>query len=135
MVLPLLLAAAVRAQSPDDFGRKLYPVLEKAQCRLCHNDNGVASRTRLHFPPEDVSPDEISRVRLAARRPGGPGASGESLLFRKPTNRLQHTGGERIHPGSEEEKILRAWIGYLATLPEDARHCRGHARPPNRSLA
>jgi hypothetical protein len=26
--------------------------------RLCHNHNGVASRTRFRFPPEDVSSDE-----------------------------------------------------------------------------
>ena len=40
----------------------------------------------------------------------------ESLLFRKPTNRIAHTGGERIHPGSDEEKTLREWIAYLASF-------------------
>lgn len=119
IILPFLFAVALGAQPHDDFSRKLYPVLEKAQCRLCHSDNGVASRTRLQFPPDNAPPDEIDAfgLRLAAlvdrKNPE------ESLLLRKPTNRLQHTGGERIHPGSENEKALREWIAYLANLPED----------------
>lgn len=119
IVLFFLFAATVYPQSPETFNQKLFPVLEKAQCRMCHNDNGVASRTRLQFPPDNASADQITSfgLRLAVlvdrRNPE------ESLLFRKPTNRIQHTGGERIHPGSEEEKVLRDWVGYLATVPED----------------
>lgn len=41
-----------------------------------------------------------------------------SLLFLKPTNRVAHAGGERIKRGSEDEKILRAWVDHLAALPE-----------------
>src|SRR5271168_5402188 len=32
------------------FETGLYPILEKAGCRACHNVDGVASATRLHFP-------------------------------------------------------------------------------------
>jgi len=32
------------------------------------------------------------------------GATLESLLYRKPTNRLPHTGGERIRQGSESRR-------------------------------
>src|SRR6267154_2725924 len=97
----------VCAQSAPDFTRKLYPVFENAQCRLCHNDNGVASRTRLQFPSEEASAREIAAfgLRLAALMDRN--HPDESLLLRKPTNRVPHTGGERIHPGSEEEKALR----------------------------
>ena len=41
---------ALTANAEDLFTEKLYPIFEKAQCRLCHNDNGVASGTRLRFP-------------------------------------------------------------------------------------
>jgi hypothetical protein len=41
---------AASAQPPFSFADKLYPVLEKAGCRNCHNPEGVASPTRLHFP-------------------------------------------------------------------------------------
>ena len=40
------------------------------------------------------------------------------MLLLKPTNRVAHAGGERIKQGSEEEKILRAWVEHLAALPE-----------------
>jgi hypothetical protein len=115
----LLVVAAMHAQSSEDFARKLYPVLEKAQCRLCHNDNGVASRTRLRLPREEATPEEIASFGLRLSALVDRSDPEQSLLLRKPTNRLQHTGGERIHPGSEEEKILVAWIQYLATLPEN----------------
>jgi len=121
-------------QSPSDFAGKLYPVLEKAQCRFCHNDNGVASRTRLQFPPDGAGPDEIAAFGLRLSVLVDRDHPDDSLLFRKPTNRIAHTGGERIHPGSDEEKILRDWIAYLASLPEDrlrAAVSAGHAAEPS----
>src|SRR5207248_7346238 len=42
----------------------------------------------------------------------------KSLLLNKPTNRLKHSGGERIKKGSPEEALLTQWIGYLASLPD-----------------
>jgi hypothetical protein len=45
--------------------------------------------------------------------------------LRKPTNRTKHTGGQRIKPGSDEEKALLGWINYLAGLSdEQVRHAR-----------
>jgi mono/diheme cytochrome c family protein len=42
----------VEAQTPSpSFSTTVYPVLEKANCRACHTDEGVASGTRLHFHP------------------------------------------------------------------------------------
>ena len=43
----------------------------------------------------------------------------ESLLLKKPTKRIAHTGGERIKPGSPEEAALKAWIEMLASLKGD----------------
>ncbi len=106
-------------QSAPNFASRLYPVLEKAQCRFCHNDNGVAGRTRLQFPPEGAGPEEIARFGLRLGMLVDRNQPSESLLLRKPTNRVAHTGGERIHPGSEEERALIEWITYLAALPEE----------------
>ncbi len=98
------------------FGSGLYQVMEKAACRSCHNPDGVASATRLHFPEPDSPPEKIeafgkSLVTLIDReRPDN------SLLFKKPTNRIPHAGGERIKPGSPEEVILRDWIQKLTLL-------------------
>jgi len=108
-------SSALWAQS-GGFQGTLYPALEKAGCRACHNADGVASATRLHFPDADATAAKIeafgnSLVVLVDRE--HPEAS---LLFRKPTARIAHAGGERIKQGSPEEAILKAWISHLAEL-------------------
>jgi len=108
-------SGALWAQS-SGFQGGLYPVLEKAGCRACHNADGVASATRLHFPDADATSAKIeafgnSLVMLVDRE--HPEAS---LLFRKPTARVPHAGGERIKQGSPEETVLKAWISHLAQL-------------------
>ncbi len=99
-----------------NFGSGLYRIMEKAACRSCHNADGVASATRLHFPPADASPERIeafgkSLVVLVDRE-----HPDNSLLFNKPTARIAHTGGERIKPGSPEDAVLKAWILNLSKL-------------------
>lgn len=111
-------ALGALAQPPFSFSDKLYPVLEKAGCPLCHNPEGVASPTRLHFPEAGAPQERVeafgkSLVGLVDR-----GNPTYSLLLNKPTNRIKHSGGERIKQGSPEEIVLKAWIGYLANLPE-----------------
>jgi hypothetical protein len=113
-----LCAGALWAQS-GAFETGLYPVLEKAGCRACHNVDGVASATRLHFPEADSPPAKIeafgkSLVVLVDRA-----HPESSLLFRKPTARIAHAGGERIKPGSPEEATLKAWIDQLTRLSGD----------------
>jgi hypothetical protein len=39
-----------------------------------------------------------------------------SILLNKPTNRVKHSGGERLKRGSQEEVLLKAWIEYLTSL-------------------
>ncbi len=92
--------------------------MQRAGCRNCHNLNGVASATRLHFPDEDAPLSRVevfgrSLVDLVTRE-----NPEQSLLFLKPTARIAHTGGQRIKPGSPEEAILKQWIEYLAKMPE-----------------
>src|SRR6266550_3898246 len=99
--LILLAAATLPAIASEKFSSRLYPALERAQCRLCHNDNGVASSTRLQFPRASATPEEIDRFGLGLRALVDSRHPEESLLLRKPTNRVPHTGGERIRPGSD----------------------------------
>jgi hypothetical protein len=116
-----LAAGTLCAQSTPlgTFGSGLYQVMEKAGCRNCHNPDGVASATRLHFPEADASSEKVeafgnSLVILVDRE-----HPDQSLLFRKPTMRIPHTGGERIKPGSQEEVLLKGWIDHLAKLSGD----------------
>ncbi|MDQ6699286.1 MAG: DUF1592 domain-containing protein, partial [Acidobacteriota bacterium] len=129
-----LLAAAMQAQSVR-FETGLYPVLEKAGCRACHNPDGVASATRLHFPDSDSPPATIeafgrSLVTLIDRE-----HPDSSLLLRKPTNRMPHAGGERIKPGSPEEAALKTWIARLTRLSGDELSSALHFREQQNSSA
>lgn len=119
MRLLLLGAASLWAAAPVDFSRTVYPVFEKANCRGCHTHDGVASATRVLFPAEGATPGQIEAFgrRLAAVVDRGDPAA--SLLLRKPTNRIAHTGGERIRPGSDEEKAIAAWVVHLARIQAD----------------
>lgn len=117
-IVILLFSIALRAQG-GSFASGLYPVLEKATCRNCHNRDGVASATRLHFPEADASASKIeafgkSLVVLVDRE-----HPDQSLLLRKPTNRIPHAGGQRIKPDSPEEAKLLDWIAILAKLSGD----------------
>jgi len=108
------LAAALIAAETAPFSKAVYPVFEEAGCRNCHNPDGVASATRLQFPEAGASSDRIeafgkSLVVLVDQKDPA-----NSLLFRKPTARIAHAGGQRIAPGSPQEAALRAWIDHLA---------------------
>jgi len=104
---------------PVSFTKAVYPVLEEAGCRNCHNADGVASATRLHFPETGASAEQVAAfgnslvVLVDAKDPAN------SLLFRKPTARIAHAGGQRIVPGSPQETTLLSWIDHLASLKGD----------------
>jgi hypothetical protein len=120
------LSAQSTAPDPTFFSSKLYPALEAAQCRLCHTSSGVASGTRLHFPDKGATPAQIQIFGLSLAPLVDRANPTNSLLFAKPTNRLKHTGGERVKPGSDEEKLLSQWIQSLASASDStlaaARH-------------
>jgi hypothetical protein len=100
------------------FSQSVYPVLQKAGCAGCHNPEGVASGTRLHFPEADASPDRIDafgRYLVALVDRANPA---QSLLLNKPTRRVDHAGGERIRQGSSDEAALKAWIQTLAAMTD-----------------
>src|SRR4051794_28053232 len=97
------------------FTEKVYPVLEKAECRMCHNDNGVSSATRLRFPAPEAKPETVQTFGLKLSVLVDRNDASKSLLLNKPTLRIPHTGGERIVKGSPEEEILKTWVTYLAS--------------------
>ncbi|MEO8052770.1 MAG: DUF1592 domain-containing protein, partial [Acidobacteriota bacterium] len=108
------------ATDPAFFATKLYPVLEAAHCRLCHTTSGVASGTHIHFPEKDANQSQVELFGLSLAPLVDRTNTTNSLLFRKPTLRIPHTGGERIKPGSDEEKILTQWIQYLASTTDES---------------
>src|SRR5205823_6006730 len=82
--------------------------------------DGVASATRIHFPEKGASAEQIQTFGLSLAPLVDRANPASSLLFNKPTNRIRHTGGERIKPGSDQEKILTQWINYLASASDES---------------
>ncbi len=92
-------------------------MLEKAECRTCHNDNGVSSATRLQFPAPEASTDAVQLFGLKLSTLIDREDMARSPLLNKPTLRVPHTGGERIRKGSPQEELLKTWAAYLASQP------------------
>jgi len=118
-VLRLLLGFALLAPlfaQEASFSRGLYPVFEKADCRACHNADGIASATGLHFPEWDAPAARVDAFGKSLVNWIDSSLPDDSLLFVKPTARDDHGGGERIARGSAEEAALRNWIKRLAAL-------------------
>ena len=126
LLLAVQVAAAPRAgaEAPagtDEafFAQKLYPALHTAQCVRCHNKSGVASESSLEFPPEGADKEQITAFGLALLALVDRQHPEKSDLYQKPTERIEHTGGERIKRGSDEERLLLAWVRYLAGLSDE----------------
>lgn len=117
--LPALGAHRALAADESYFVEKLYPVLHAAQCVRCHNDNGVASETRLSLPTGTAGKEQLTAFGLRMLDLVDRKNPDQSQLLLKPTSRKKHSGGTRIKPGSDEEKVLVAWINYLAGLSDD----------------
>lgn len=115
-LLVVVLSAFPASAQNGPFTSGLFEVFEKAGCRDCHSPNGVASPTRLHFPDLGVAPERVEAFGRSLVGLINPDSPEESLLLTKPTNRTAHAGGERIAPGSEDEKVLRRWIADLTEL-------------------
>ncbi len=119
LLIAVLIIWAQESPSPAQevsFSRTLYPVLEKAACRACHTSDGVASVTRLLFPEENATAEQVEAFGLSLVALVNRDKPEESLLLKKPTNRTPHAGGERIKQGSADETALKAWVLRLAKL-------------------
>jgi hypothetical protein len=123
LVALVVVSTGTRAQSPAPtpafFSDKVFPALQEARCSGCHASDGVASATRLHFPDKGATPAQIQAFGLSLAPLVNRADATKSPLLGKPTNAIRHTGGERIHPGSEEEKLLTEWVQFLASTPDD----------------
>ncbi|MBZ2183510.1 MAG: DUF1592 domain-containing protein [Bryobacter sp.] len=115
MRFTLLLVTALFAPA-QDFGARVYPVLEKAGCRACHTEEGVASATRLHFPPAAASARQIEAFGRSLVEFIEPAEPSRSPLWRKPTGRSPHAGGLRIAVDSPGDHALHGWVLALSRL-------------------
>ncbi len=99
------------------FSKTIYPIMQEKNCRGCHVENGVAATTRLHFPPETASAEEVEAFGRSLAALVDREHPERSLLLIKPTNRIAHAGGKLVAPGSKEDAAWIRWVNYVATLP------------------
>src|SRR5260370_17375231 len=90
---------------PASFATKLYPVLQEARCSGCHAQDGVASATRLHFPPKDATQTQIEDFGLSLAPLVDRADWANSLLLKKPTRIVPPTRRERIPPRSHHASL------------------------------
>lgn len=121
LTLALFCALGANASAQVDeafFAEEVFPLLERVQCNLCHNDNGVAGRTAFQFPPADATQEQIAAFGYQMMSLIDRDSPAQSRLILKPTMQLPHTGGERFTADSDDAATLMRWIGHLASLSD-----------------
>jgi hypothetical protein len=109
------------SDTPWSFKNHVLPVLTKAGCNsgACHGaaagKNGFRLTLRGYGPEVDY--DVLSRQALGRRILKT--APAESLFLLKPTGVVEHGGGVKIAPDSQEYRILAEWIGAGMPRPRD----------------
>lgn len=89
-------------------------VAERAGCRECHNAESVASDTRFVLLEAGSSREAAAQATAALLELVDRARPADSRLLRKPTRRMLHEGGQKIAPGSADERTWTAWVTELA---------------------
>lgn len=106
----------------EHFEDYAYARVLSPRCELCHNPSGGAKDSDLVLVGPWWGPNFFEKNRsvvdaVAAKRH----SNGESLLLAKPTNVVDHAGGEQLKPGEEAHDIL---LEYLERLDDpDSNGC------------
>ena len=115
------------------FSQLVYPMLKRQGCHTCHRKNGEGSDTRVSFPSDSASLDEIEdfgRSLVAVIDSENPG---ESPLINKATNRVPHSAGSFVIPGSQNDEVLRSRVNSVAQEKSaETKRKRNHRTPRKR---
>ncbi|HET6424667.1 MAG TPA: DUF1549 domain-containing protein, partial [Planctomycetaceae bacterium] len=102
-----------------DYYEHVRPVLVKAGCAMaaCHAAQHGQGGFKLTVFGFDAAADRAAMVREGLGRRVNILNPAESLLLRKPTMDIPHSGGRRLIPGSRDYELLAAWIKGGAPAP------------------
>ena len=112
LLLGLVLCASVAWADAPSFELDVMPILSKAGCNGggCHGAIAGKAGFRLSLFGYDPKSDYLTITRDARGRRIDLADPGASLLLTKPTTALAHKGGKRLDVGSDDYKLLAAWI-------------------------
>ena len=107
-----------------DFVRDVVPALTKAGCNAgaCHGSFQGRGGFKLSLLGFDPDADYQSIVRDARGRRVFPSSPEESLILKKPSQRLPHGGGLRLTEGDAAYRILHAWVEQGMPPPRSGLH-------------
>ena len=107
-------------EPPISFLNDVMPVFTKAGCNTggCHGSSRGKDGFRLSLFGYDPDGDHFRLTREFIARRVNLAVPEESLLLEKATNKVPHTGGDRLKEGDELYRTLLAWL--KAGAPKDA---------------
>src|SRR5438874_921961 len=117
--LPVTAAAAASGTAPPRAGAArvsflydVHPILSRAGCNqgTCHGNANGKGGLKLSLRGADPEQDYYSLVAESLGRRVNRAAPARSLMLRKPTAALPHTGGQRFGVGSREYSVVMRWI-------------------------
>ncbi len=109
----LVLAAFAVVRGDDvSFELDVVPILSKAGCNGggCHGALAGKGGFRLSLFGYDPASDHLAITRDARGRRVDLAEPGASLLLTKPTTAVPHKGGRRLEVGSDDYRLLAAWL-------------------------
>ncbi len=118
LLSPVCLALVpVTGTAAPSFRHEVMPLFSKMGCNAgaCHGSANGKGNLKLSLRGENPAADfaELTRNKKSKRlNVGDPQAS---FLLRKPAELVEHEGGQRFAPDSEEYRLLEAWIAAGAT--------------------
>jgi hypothetical protein len=94
------------------FENDIVPLLSRYGCNSagCHGNSGGQNGFKFSVFGFDSEADYNALVKEARGRRVMHSAPEASLFLAKPSGRLPHGGGIRIHVGSDEYELIRGWI-------------------------
>jgi Protein of unknown function (DUF1549)/Protein of unknown function (DUF1553) len=114
----------------------VHPILSKAGCNqgTCHGNANGKGGLKLSLRGADPAQDYYSLVAEALGRRVNRAAPARSLMLRKPTAALPHSGGQRFRVGSREYTILMRWLqeGALSDVDTAPKLVRLEVTPAER---
>ena len=108
----IALAGVAASAGEPSFELDVMPILSKAGCNGggCHGALAGKAGFRLSLFGYDPKSDYLAITRDARGRRVDLADPGTSILLTKPTTALAHKGGKRLDVGSDDYKLLAAWI-------------------------